>query len=74
MPEFLDQREKIREYVRWTLRGDGPAYYQVPTPQTCNVARDDPGYIVRRLFSAVFSVLPVHWHVRLPTDSYSRNS
>ncbi|KAI0298193.1 hypothetical protein BC826DRAFT_907194 [Russula brevipes] len=43
--EFLNQPVKIREYVRWALRGDGPAYYQLPTPQSCNVPRDDPGYI-----------------------------
>lgn len=44
-PEFLKQPAKIREYVHWALRGDGPAYYQIPTPQSCSVPRDDPGYI-----------------------------
>ena len=44
--EFCNQPTKIREYVCWALRGDGPAYYKLPTPQTCNITRGDPNYIV----------------------------
>ncbi|KAF8802531.1 hypothetical protein BYT27DRAFT_6764428 [Phlegmacium glaucopus] len=44
-PEFAGQPEKIREYVRWALRGDGPAYYRIPTPKVCTVNRDHPNYI-----------------------------
>jgi hypothetical protein len=45
-PEFVNQPERIREYVRWALRGDGPAYYRIPTPKTCVVDREHANYIV----------------------------
>ena len=45
--EFISQPAKIREYVRWAVKGDGPAYYKNPTPQASKVARGDPDYQVR---------------------------
>jgi len=74
-PEFLKQSAKIREYVRWALRGDGPAHYQIPTPQSCSVPHDDTGYIVSGRFYTVCLVLPcLLWHVRLLMVSCSLNS
>ncbi|KAI9457286.1 hypothetical protein F5148DRAFT_1322536 [Russula earlei] len=43
--EFLDQPAKIQAYIRWALQGDGPTYYQTPTPQTCSIAHNNPGYM-----------------------------
>ena len=48
-PEFLNQPAKIWAHVHWALQGDGPAYYQNLTPQTCNVACNDPSYMVHHL-------------------------
>jgi hypothetical protein len=45
--QFLDSPDAIRQYVRWALKPDGPAYYKSPTPQGSNVPRDAPGYQVR---------------------------
>jgi hypothetical protein len=44
---FRDKQDKIREYVRWAVRPDGPAYYANPTPQDCRVNHAHPDYIVR---------------------------
>lgn len=49
--EFADQPQKIRAYVRWALKPDGPAYYQIPTPQSCKADRNDPNYIVSFWFN-----------------------
>ena len=49
MAAFRDKPEKIREYVRWAVRPDGPAYYASPTPQDSRFSRDHPNYIVRFL-------------------------
>jgi hypothetical protein len=45
-PEFANQPQKVRDYVYWALKPDGPAYYQVPTPKSCMVDRNHPNYIV----------------------------
>lgn len=64
---FRDKPEKIREYVRWALRPDGPAYYETPTPQECRADRTHSDYIVgfMLLHSAVFDMLSAAR--RLPT-------
>lgn len=43
---FRDKPEKIRQYVRWALKPDGPAYYESPTPQECKADRTHTDYIV----------------------------
>jgi len=49
--EFPGQPQKIRDYVRWVLKPDGAAYYQFPTPQSCKVDRNHPGYVVSSYFT-----------------------
>ena len=44
--EFANQPQKIREYMRWALRPDGPAYYEVPTPQSSKLDRSHLDYQV----------------------------
>jgi hypothetical protein len=41
-----NQPLKIRDYVRWALKPDGPAYYQSPTPQSNKVNRGHKDYVV----------------------------
>ncbi|KAF8233374.1 hypothetical protein L208DRAFT_894943 [Tricholoma matsutake] len=41
---FIDQT-KFASTCIGHLKPGGHAYYQLPTPQTCKVARDHPGYI-----------------------------
>jgi hypothetical protein len=57
-PEFVNQPERIREYVRWALQGDGPGYYRIPTPKTCTVEREHPDYIVSLIFLRRRMILP----------------
>jgi len=47
---YLHRPEKVKDYVRWALQPDGPAYYEAPTPITCTVERSHPDYIVSDLF------------------------
>lgn len=44
--QFDNQPLKIRDYVRWALKPDGPAYYQSPTPQSNKVNRGHKDYVV----------------------------
>lgn len=44
--DFAGQPVKIRAYVDWALRGDGPAHYSQPTPEDSVVDQNDPTYIV----------------------------
>jgi hypothetical protein len=37
--------------MHWALRPDGTAYYQFPTPQSCKVDWNHPGYIVSSYFT-----------------------
>ncbi|KAF8235146.1 hypothetical protein L208DRAFT_1258301, partial [Tricholoma matsutake] len=57
--EFADQPQKIRAYVRWALKPDGPAYYQIPTPQSCKADRNDPNYIAPDGFLQSKFIAPV---------------
>jgi hypothetical protein len=43
---FRDKPEKICEYVHWTLRPDGPTYYERPTPQECRADWAHSDYVV----------------------------
>jgi hypothetical protein len=43
---FRDKPEKIRKYVHWALRPDGPVYYERPTPQECRADQAHSDYVV----------------------------
>lgn len=45
--EYVGKPALIKEYARWALRGDGPAYNLYPTPSECTVPPTDSAYIVR---------------------------
>jgi hypothetical protein len=35
--KFSNNPTEIKTYVCWAIRGDGPAYYKLPTPQNCKL-------------------------------------
>jgi hypothetical protein len=51
--QFGNQPLKIRDYVCWALKPDGPAYYQSPTPQSNKVNRGHKDYVVSLLVAVV---------------------
>ncbi|KAF8260234.1 hypothetical protein EI94DRAFT_1706462 [Lactarius quietus] len=48
MKVFRKRHEKIRDYVHWALGSGGPAYYEIPVPESCMLRKGDPGFPVER--------------------------
>jgi hypothetical protein len=46
---YVNHSDRVKAYVSWALRPDGPAFHETPTPITCTFKRDHQEYIVSPL-------------------------
>ncbi|KAF5379424.1 hypothetical protein D9615_006622 [Tricholomella constricta] len=58
-PDYHNNPEATRGYIKWALRGDGPSIYGRPTPEECEVKskKKEDGYIApKEVFESRFVV------------------